>query len=243
MGAIVGGYCMCSARTIGLLVSLIFILPMQAEVISVPQESQVVFQKGALRVEAFKGKQGKKFSADIIRFYITMFKEFPYLYDGSYEVEKEEKDYFYTSDCSLTLIVFDQDEIVGVSRSILLSEYLEDLEFSSASEDFNQTDYMYIAEVMIKEQYRGQGLLRLFFDYHEQFAREQKCSYSLFATVVRPVDHPLRPVDYRSLEPLWKHFGYTTLSEPKMILAWKQIDTEKLVDNQLDLWCKKVVNE
>ncbi len=42
------------------------------------------------------------------------------------------------------------------------------------------------------------------------------------------------------LEPIWQHFGYKLFSEMKVKFSWKQIDSDQVQENILELWHKKI---
>ncbi|MBX9977542.1 MAG: GNAT family N-acetyltransferase, partial [Alphaproteobacteria bacterium] len=154
-----------------------------------------------------------------------------------------EKDYFETyfkSKNSVILLVFDGDKVVGFSNSIPLIDETQEIQKPFHDKDMNPQHYLYIGEVMIQPPYRGKGLLRQFFNYHERRAKKEGYSRLVFMTVDRPKTHPLRPTDYRPLEPIWAHFGYSVLDRACVNLKWKQIDTHNDEKNKLSLWIKTV---
>lgn len=147
--------------------------------------------------------------------------------------------YFQSSHCQI-ILVLDKREVVGFSSALTLTE--EDAAIRKPLLHGNKPldNYLYIGEVMIKSPYRGQGILRHFFDTHENFARKNGFTDLLLMTVVRTKDHPLRPKGYRSLDPIWEHFGYHLLPNSHVEFTWKQIDTHGKHDNTLALWVKRL---
>jgi len=45
-----------------------------------------------------------------------MFKNFPYLYEGSIEYEKQYLDTYFESSNNIILLIFDKDKVVGLSN-------------------------------------------------------------------------------------------------------------------------------
>jgi GNAT superfamily N-acetyltransferase len=191
-------------------------------------------------IKVFKGAEAKKYIDDIADMRITMFKEYPYLYDGSIEYEREYLETYFKSENALVLLVFNKDKVVGFSNIIPLSEEMAELKKPFENNNLDVKDYLYIGEVMLKKPYRGKGLLRNFFEHHENYAKEKGYSNLTFITSKRPENHPMKPKDYRDLGPIWQHFGYNLDERLIAKMSWKQVDTGKEEENNLSFWVKKV---
>jgi GNAT superfamily N-acetyltransferase len=203
-------------------------------------ESQLIYQlEPGVTIKAFSGKAAKQYFPQIADIRINLFREYPYLYDGSYEYEREYLDTYFESPKSKILLVLEGDKVVGFSNSIPLSEELEEIQapFIQQGEDLGA--YLYIGEVMLYPKYRGKGLLRKFLDYHHARAKQLGYSQLTFMTVNRDDNHPSRPQHYQPLEPLWEHFGYKREKDMQITLPWKQIDTHKEESNYLAIWVKQ----
>lgn len=193
-----------------------------------------------LSVEVLTGVEARKYWQQIASLRIDMFKEFPYLYEGSFEYEKAYLETYFQSKNSVILLVFAGDEVVGFSNSIPLSEEWAEIKEPFLKNNIDLASYLYIGEVMIQPQYRGKGLLRKFFEYHESFAKEHNFREAVFMTVKRAIDHPQRPKEYTSPDAIWEHFGYQRLAGMSITLPWKQIDSHQEEMNQLELWQKSI---
>lgn len=192
-----------------------------------------------LVLKAFSATEAKQYENEIAMLHIIFFKDFPYLYDGDLESEQAYLEKYLQSNTAKFLILFDNNQAVGISSSIQLSEEIKEIQDDFINTGLNPREYLYIAEVIIHPKYRGQGILRKFFEYHEQYAQLLGYKHLTFITVNRPDNHPLKPFNYRSLEPIWQHFGYEKMNDMKVLFPWKQIDTQKEENNILSLWCKK----
>lgn len=191
-----------------------------------------------LIIRALNGQQAKEFCSHIAHMRDTMFKEYPYLYKASSEEEFLET-YFNCPD-ALLLGVFDGPDIVGFSSSIPLKYEPKELTEPFVTLGHNINDYFYIGVVMIHPSYRGQGLLRSFFEYHEDKARNEGYAFTCFITVKRADDHPCKPVDYKSLDPVWRHFGYELMNDLEVNFAWMRVDTQREMDNAHAVWSKEI---
>ncbi|MCT4634959.1 MAG: GNAT family N-acetyltransferase [Rickettsiales bacterium] len=203
--------------------------------------SKIIWQsKDGLSLQSFTGEKAKKYLKQIANIRITMFKEFPYLYKGSLEYEEEYLNVYFNSKNSIILLVLDGDKVVGFSNSIPLKEEMEEVKAPFIKNKIDISKYLYVGEMMIKEKYRNKGLSNIIAKYHEQCAKDRNYTNITFMTVIRPNDHPLKPENYRPLEPLWKALGCNPLKEIKIKFSWKQVDKDIPQENQLAVWSKKL---
>lgn len=191
-----------------------------------------------VQLKSFNGEEARKYFSQTADMRLAIFKEFPYFYKGNYETEKQFLGVFFNSQRSLILLVFDGDKVVGCSSSVPLDEESNVIQQPFLENNLNPKNYLYIGEVMLKKPYRGQGLLRKFFEHHENHAKAHGLKYPSFMTVKRPHSHSLRPSDYRDLGPIWQHFGYKLMPGMVVKSSWIQSDTLKEEHNELNIWVK-----
>jgi GNAT superfamily N-acetyltransferase len=98
----------------------------------------------------------------------------------------------------------------------------------------------YIGEVMVRADSRGKGsgtkLLSKMLDLINISEFKTVCFY----TVIREENHPLKPSGYRSLEPLWKRYGF--IKDPLNIaqFRWKDLGDTTETFKQMNVWFKKL---
>src|SRR5690606_10567134 len=97
---------------------------------------------------------------------IMVFREFPYLYDGSLDYEAEYLDTYVRSADSLCVLVRDQGRVVGASTA--LAEFQQP--FLAAGWDAARI--FYCAESVVLPDWRGRGLGVRFFAEREAHARK-----------------------------------------------------------------------
>jgi GNAT superfamily N-acetyltransferase len=205
------------------------------------QELGKIWEYEEMRIEAFSGNDARKYFMDIANLRIDTFKDFPYLYEGSLEVEKEYLESYFASKTSVVILVFDGNKIVGFSNSIPLEEEMDEITMPFKEKNIDLRKYLYVGEVIIRKTYRGKGILRKFFEHHEKVASQNGREKLTFMTVERAPNHPERPKNYRTLEPIWQHFGCYKLNNIKVVIPWDRIDTKKEEPNYLEIWEKEVL--
>jgi hypothetical protein len=197
-------------------------------------------------IKSFTGQEAERYIDGIIAIRTNMFKEYPYLYKGTVEIEKEYLQIYFKSSHATILLAFDSDDnVIGFSSSIPLNDEAEEIKAPFIEKQLNCDDYLYIGEGLIYPEYQGKNLVRQAAQIHEEIARSKGYKYLTFMAVNRPENHPCKPDNYRSTDDLFKHFGCTKFDNMNVTLTWDQVDTNEQTTNTLSLWYKELrsINE
>lgn len=170
---------------------------------------------------------------------IEVFREFPYLYDGSEAYEQEYLEAYAKSDRSVFVLALDQGNVVGVSTGLPLEDADEAFRKPFLEAGIDLSEVFYFGESVLKKSHRGQGIGHRFFDEREAHAQELGFKLTAFCAVKRDPDHPSQPVDYRSNDSFWIKRGYQKSTDLKATLEWQQIDQPEEVSNTLTFWLKR----
>lgn len=172
---------------------------------------------------------------------ITVFSDWPYLYDGDLDYERNYLRTYETSKCAILVGAFDGNTLVGASTGTPLMEHADDFAaaFKGTGIDLAQT--FYCAESVLLPQYRGKGIGKAFFRHREAHARELGAQQCCFCSVVRPEDHPHRPAGYRPLDTFWQSLGYRVLPGVIAQFSWKDHGDDAETQKPLQFWIKDLI--
>lgn len=170
---------------------------------------------------------------------ISLFREFPYLYDGDVEYERGYLKTYAESGSSLTVLILDEDRLVGVSTGLPLMDADEEFQepFLSTGE-IDPEAVFYFGESLLLDNYRGQGIGHVFFDEREKHAMALGYTITAFCAVDRPADHPLRPTDYRPLDEFWIKRGYSKRPDLIARYPWKDLGEENESAKPMIFWVR-----
>ncbi len=171
--------------------------------------------------------------ADIARLRIRVFREFPYLYDGSVGYEQTYLESYASAARGVCVLALDDGAVVGASTGLPLEEADEAFQAPLREAGFDLRSVFYLGESVLEKSHRGQGIGHRFFDEREAHAAELGFPITTFCAVERPDDHPLKPADYRSNEAFWAKRGYLLRPDLKARLSWQQVDSPDEVSNLL----------
>lgn len=172
---------------------------------------------------------------------ISVFHEYPYLYEGSLEYERDYLQTYLRCERSLVVLAFDGDRVIGATTCLPMVD--EGPEFQAAfvkAGGYDLATICYFGESILLPEYRGHGLGKAFFQRREAHAKAIDTSLTTFCAVDRPADHPLRPAGYRPLDAFWQSQGYTKHPKLQATFIWKEIGEAEESPKTLTFWLKNL---
>ncbi len=184
------------------------------------------------------GHEISPFATALARLRIAVFKEWPYLYQGSMDDERNYLEKYVACAESVVALAQDGDEVVGASTGIPLVQADPDFQNAFAGSEYSIDSIFYFGESVLLPEYRGIGLGKRFFDIREAHARRYGARYAAFCAVDREPDDPRKPAAYRQLDGFWQSRGYRKHPEIKAIFDWREIGEAVKSAHSLSFWIK-----
>ncbi len=176
---------------------------------------------------------------DAARLRISVFREFPYLYDGDADVEAEYLASYAKCPRSVFVLAEAGGKIVGVSTGLPLVDADSSFRAPFENASLPVEDWFYFGESVLDPAWRGRGMGHRFFDMREAHALKLGFSKACFCAVERPSGHPLEPADYRSNHVFWKKRGFLRAPDLRARFSWSQVDFGGVaVENELVFWTR-----
>ncbi len=194
-----------------------------------------------LRLQNFHGPELEPHLDALGTLRITVFREYPYFYDGSLEYERDYLRVYLRSKGSLVVLAFDGDRVVGATTCLPMLDEGPEFQAAFVKAGYDLSTICYFGESILLPQYRGQGIGKAFFTRREAHVQALGLKLSTFCAVDRPADHPLRTTGYRPLDDFWRSLGYTKRSELQATFEWKEIGEEIGSPKTLTFWTKEWV--
>ena len=172
---------------------------------------------------------------------IRIFKEWPYLYDGSADYEQNYLKKFGAAKDALIVVARDGKKIVGVSTASPLLGHADAFAEAFIGIGYDPKHVFYFGESVLLPEYRGQGIGHAFFDEREKHARSfGTYKIAAFSSVVRDKHDPRAPEGYFALDPFWIKRGYTKAEGVVASLGWKESGEAEEITHQMQFWIKKL---
>lgn len=173
------------------------------------------------------------------RLRIRVFREFPYLYDGTEDYERHYLETYLKAHSSIAVMAICDGEVIGASTGLAMADEETAFIRPFAEGGYCLEEIFYCGESVLLPEYRGMGIYKQFFQQRERHARALGgMKLMTFCAVQRPDDHPLCPRDYRPLDAIWRHFGYRRQAELNTTFDWKDIDEQASTPKPMAFYTK-----
>lgn len=185
------------------------------------------------------GEQLSPYLHDVARLRIAVFRDFPYLYDGSLDYELKYLEHYAQCPRSVFVLALDaQEQVVGVSTGLPMLDADEEFQRPFSQSPTPLSEIFYFGESVLLRDQRGQGFGHAFFDERERHALSLGATLTTFCAVDRPSDHPHRPQPYSPLDTFWQARGYTRQPALTTTFSWKDIDQAEETAKPMTFWTK-----
>lgn len=193
---------------------------------------------GDIDVRVLRGPDLEAALDGVAQLRITVFRDWPYLYDGSQDYEREYLATYRDNPGALLVGAFHDGQLVGASTSTPMEDHAP--EFAATFRDLGiaPEKILYGAESVLLRPYRGIGLGHRFIDLREAHARNLGRTHVAFCSVIRPDDHPSRPAAARTNDAFWRGRGYETLPGVVARFSWKDLGEAEETEKALQFWMR-----
>ncbi len=193
----------------------------------------------ALTVEPLSGETLADALPALAHLRITVFRDWPYLYDGTLAYEQDYLERFARSNSAVIVAARDAGDIVGVATASPLREHTENFAALFRGRGFDPDRIFYFGESVLLPAYRGRRVGHLFFDHREAHARRiGGFTHCAFCGVVRAVHHPARPTTYVPLDGFWAKRGYVKQAGMLGSYSWRDVGDTEETKKPMQFWMR-----
>lgn len=194
-----------------------------------------------LAISILTGRQILPLLSDLACLRIEVFKEYPYLYDGSASYEESYLKSYAECPESLVVAAFYGDMLVGASTGLPMEDAADEFKHPFEKQGFDIAKIFYFGESVMKKTFRGTGIYARFFEAREGYARSlNRFDRVCFCAVERPEGHPEKPFGYRPLDAYWEKRGYTKHLELATQFLWKDLGEAAESFKPMVFWLKQI---
>ncbi len=171
---------------------------------------------------------------------ISVFREYPYLYDGSLEYERRYLAGYAASPDALLVLALVGDDVVGASTALPALAHGEEIAPALARGGLDPATVFYLGESVLEPAHRGKGLGEAFFAERERHARARGYRVAAFCAVERPPDHPMRPAGYLEPGGLWRRRGFVRRPDVVGAMSWRDVGEPEETSKPMVFWIKEL---
>ena len=198
-------------------------------------------KEAGLDIQVLTGQAIAPFIDDLARLRVTVFRAFPYLYEGSPAYEERYIATYSRSPDSVFVLAIDDGRVVGAATGMPMADETEEVRAPFVAAGRRPEDIFYYGESVLLPDYRGQGVGVRFFKERERRARSLgRFSHAAFCAVERPHDHEARPEGYVPLDEFWRRRGFEPASGMKTAFTWRDVGDEAESTKPMAFWIKRL---
>lgn len=188
-----------------------------------------------------KGSAMEEVSERLAELRIEVFREFPYLYEGTAAYELSYLQTYFKSERSMAVLALLGDKIIGASTCIPLSDETDEVQKPFLAAGIPMTECFYFGESVLQKEWRGRGIGLRFFEERELHAQSFGQYKSMwFCAVERATNHPYRPAEHLPLDVFWKKRGFEPVPEMVSYFEWKELGEEMASPKKMNYWKKLI---
>jgi GNAT superfamily N-acetyltransferase len=191
-------------------------------------------------IRRLTGRDLKNALDDLAGLRISVFRAWPYLYDGTRDYEARYLSRYAETEGAVVVGAFDGAKLVGAATGAPLGDELENFRAPLEARGHDPSKIFYLAESVLDPAYRGRGIGHRFFEEREAHARSLGFTEAMFCAVIRPQDHPLKPADYAPLDPFWRKRGYEKLDGVIVTFPWLDVGDDRETEKPMQVWHRRL---
>ncbi|MBX3592946.1 GNAT family N-acetyltransferase [Sphingomonas sp.] len=173
---------------------------------------------------------------DLARLRITVFRAWPYLYDGDTDYEARYLSAFATAPGATLVAAVAGREIVGMATASPMAAQEAAIREPVAAHGIDPDVTWYFGESVLLPRWHGRGVGHRFFDLREAAARRAGARAAMFCAVIREDKDPRRPAGARDLHPFWIARGYAPVPGLACRMRWREVGERDESDHRLQFW-------
>lgn len=191
-------------------------------------------------IETLAGTAAAPVVEDLARLRVTVFREWPYLYEGSLDYERRYLAKYVGLERSTVVIARADGAIVGASTALPMENAEPELQAPFLAAGLDPREHYYYGESVLLAAWRRRGIGVAFFAAREARARELGFKIGTFCAVVRPDNHPARPADYVPLDAFWTKRGYAKAPGLTASFGWRDVGDPTPSTKPMVFWTKRL---
>jgi hypothetical protein len=193
-----------------------------------------------LRLKVLAGEDFNLYEDELAKLRLSIFCEYPYLYDGNLSYDKDYVNRYDKNKDSTIILILDDTNLVGVSTSTPLKNEILKIQQPFIDDGYNIEEIYYLVESILLSPYRGQGIYHQLFTERELVAKNALFKYTAFCAIERSDSDPRKPKNYKDLKEIWARYGYKEHPELVTNIDWKEIGVDEMKSHKLVFWVKKL---
>jgi GNAT superfamily N-acetyltransferase len=196
-------------------------------------------KKSSVKIKTLRGREIIPYIHKIAELRITIFREYPYLYEGEMSHEERYLLMYSRTEDALVVIAEDNHKVVGAITGLPLTESMEEIKCLFIEKNIPAKLIFYLGEIVLLQEYRNKNIGYMMYQQFEKEVEKSKLYEKIaLCEVVRAENDSQKPPDYKSLSSFWTRQGYVKHTNLIAYFSWKEIGDTKETKHPMVFWIK-----
>ncbi len=197
--------------------------------------------KQQIQITVLKGSEIIPYIPQLAHLRITIFHEYPYLYEGNLSYEEEYLRMYSQSQNSMLVIAQDHDQVIGAITGVPIADSMEEITDLFREKKMPTDGVYYLGEIVLLKEYRKKNLGYAMYKEFEKAVKSFKAYNKLaLCEIDRSGTNLKKPDDYTSLDSFWTRQGF--IKHPNLVahFTYMEIGEEEETLHPMVFWSKEL---
>lgn len=196
---------------------------------------------GDVRIAPLTGEDLAAWLPELARLRIEVFREFPYLYDGSTTYEEKYLRTYAETPGAVIVGASADGRPIGAATGLPMRGEPDHVTGPLKAAGYDIGRLFYFGESVLEPAWRGQGIGVRFMAERKAWARNLGgFEHAVFCAVQRPADHPRRPAGHVPLDDFWRRRGFAPIEGLACAFIWQDLDEAAASPKSMGYWIKRL---
>ncbi len=194
-----------------------------------------------IEIKVLKGSEILPYIHQVAQLRITIFREFPYLYEGTVSSEEKYLKMYSRTKNSTFIIALDHEKVIGVVTGVPVAESMDEIKALFHEKKIPTDGVYYLGDIVLLKEYRKRKIGRDLFKAFEKSVRSTgKYQTMALCEIDRSRTNLKKPADYIPLETFWTRQGF--IKHPNLIahFSYQEIGNEEMTLHPMIFWTKEL---
>lgn len=185
------------------------------------------------------GSELPRWLDELARLRIEVFRDFPYLYEGSPAYEAGYLRTYIETPGSVIVGAFAEGRLIGASTALPMTGEPPHVTSPLRRARYSIKRLFYFGESVLEKAWRGRGIGVRFFTEREAWVRRNgRFTHAVFCAVQRAEDDPRRPPDFVPLDGFWRRRGFAPIDGLTCSFVWRDVGEPVATAKPMGYWIK-----
>jgi GNAT superfamily N-acetyltransferase len=194
-----------------------------------------------MTIQVLRGQELLSNIPEFAKLRLTIFREYPYLYEGDPALEKSYLSLFASSSDAFFIVAKIKNQVVGAISGLPLDVAQKEIRDVFHQSAIETGEYYALCEIIVLKEHRNKKIGSVLYkEFENQLLKMKRYKKVVLWQIVRAQGDLKRPNDYFSLDNFWCKKGFIKHPEFICYIHWKEISDKEESSHRFEFWIKEL---